>query len=199
MKDFTMPERTNNVEPPIASDEELVARAQSGEVAAFADLVTRYQSKLMRYGRRFLTVPEDTEDAVQEAFINAYRHLSSFRRGERWSPWIYRIAHNSFVSMIRSKKREPVPFFDPDILLPHPIAPNKSDTAADVAMIRQQLDRHLEALDPKYREVLVLRYYEDLSYTEIAEILRVPKGTVGIRIKRALEKLHSRIPTHDHA
>ncbi len=181
------------------SDEELVQLTQDGEVWAFTDIVHRYEAKLLRYGRRFLRVPEDAEDAVQEAFLNVYRNIAGFRRGQRLSPWLYRIAHNSFITLIRSRRREPLPFFDPDELFPHPVAPNETDTAAKIAMIRRQLDRGLSQLAPKYREVLVLRYDEDLAYAEIADILHLPIGTVSIRIKRGLAQLQSHIHPDEHA
>lgn len=174
--------------PPL-TDEELVDRTKHGEVSAFAEIIRRYQAKLLRYGRRFLKVPEDAEDAVQDAFINAYKNIAGFRSGQRLSPWLYRIAHNSFVSLIRSRKQEALPFFDPDELFPHPVAPDRTDTAADVAMIRQQLEKGLAMIDAKYREILVLRYFEDLSYSEIADVLRLPVGTVSVRLKRGLAKL----------
>ncbi|MBI3956626.1 MAG: RNA polymerase sigma factor [Candidatus Kerfeldbacteria bacterium] len=180
-------------------DEELAARTQDGEVRAFAEIINRYQKRLLRYGRRFLRNTEDVEDAVQDALLNAYRNIAGFRTGERLSPWLYRIAHNTFVSLIRSRKREPLPFFDPDSLFPHPVAPDQSDSVADVAMIRRQLDRGLAALDAKYREILVLRYDHNLSYAEISDVLRLPLGTVSIRIKRALAKLQSQFNDHDRA
>ena len=181
------------------TDEELVTRTQLGEVRAFGEIVKRYQSKLLRYGRRFLKVNEDVEDAVQDVFMNAYRNIAGFRRGERLSPWLYRIAHNNFISLIRSQKREALPFFDPDALFPHPVAPDRTDSAADLATIRRQLERGLSNVDTKYREVLILRYFEELSYTEIAEVLRLPVGTVSVRIKRGLARLNQHFTSTDHA
>lgn len=187
------------MEIPNCTDEELVDRTQHGEVAAFAEIIRRYQDKLLRYGRRFLRVPEDAEDAVQEAFINAYRNIAGFRTGQRLSPWLYRIAHNSFISHIRSQKQEALPFFDPDALFPHPVAPERTDAAAETALIRQQLEQGLGSIDAKYREVLVLRYFEDMSYTEIADILHLPVGTVSIRLKRGLDKLSHHVSHSTYA
>lgn len=180
-------------------DEELVERTRNGEVAAFGEIVTRYQEKLLRYGRRFLSVPEDAEDAVQESFLKAYRNIASFRIGERLSPWLYRIAHNSFISLIRSQKREALPFFDPDELFPHPVSNDKTDDRAERILIREQIEKGLQKVKPKYREVIVLRYVEDLSYAEIGEILRVPIGTVSIRLKRALDQLSKIVSPSTHA
>lgn len=189
MKEATIAVRSNPMDLPPLTDEELVDRTKHGQVSAFAEIIKRYQDKLLRYGRRFLKVPEDAEDAVQEAFINAYKNIAGFRSGQRLSPWLYRIAHNSFVSLIRSRKQAALPFFDPDELFPHPVAPDRTDAEAERVSIRQQLDRGLTSIDLKYHEILVLRYYEDLSYAEIADILRLPVGTVSIRIKRGLAKL----------
>ncbi len=169
---------------------------KAGQVQAFAELVRRYQQKLLRYGQRFLPVPEDAEDAVQDTLMKAYQNIGGFRSGQRFSPWIYRIAHNTFISIIRSKKREPVPFFDADTLFPHPIAEDVSDQSADIAMVRQQLDRGLAKLDAKYREILILRFDQDLSYAEIADILHVPMGTVSVRLKRAINHIKEHV-RHD--
>jgi RNA polymerase sigma-70 factor (ECF subfamily) len=178
------------------TDEELVERAKSSDLLAFSEIVSRYQGKLLRYGRRFLRQSEDVEDAVQEAFLQAYRNIAGFRSGQRLSPWMYRIAHNAFIDLIRSKKREPVPFFDADTLFPHPVAPDRTEDRAEQLLIRRQLEQGLDQLSLQYREPLVLRYFEDLSYKEISDILHLPLGTVSIRIKRGLEKLQNYI-SHD--
>lgn len=176
------------------TDEALVELTISGERKAFAELVDRYQPRLLRYGQRFLRRCEDAEDAVQETFIKAYRNLATFKKGQRLSPWIYRIAHNTFVSVIRTRHLEPLPFFDADQLFPHPIAPDRTDHQADTAMIRKQLDAGLNKLEAKYREALILRFFEDCSYSEIADILHLPIGTVSVRLKRGLKKLSQLIP-----
>lgn len=181
------------------SDEQLTAEAQTGSQLAYTALVKRYWDRLVRYVRRMTAGSSEAEDVVQNALVKAWQNLRGFNPDRRFSPWIYRIVHNALVDHLKSRQRDPLPFFDPDVLFPHPVAPDRADTRADLALIRRQLDQSLDKLEAKYREVLVLQYYEALSYTEIADVLRLPVGTVGVRIKRALAKLQSFIPPHEHA
>lgn len=196
MKENPQPARSMGMALSQLTDEELVERAKTQDLLAYSEIVGRYQEKLLRYGRRFLRQAEDVEDAVQEAFLQAYRNIAGFKTGQRLSPWIYRIAHNAFIDLIRAKKREPIPFFDADTLFPHPVAPDRTEGRAEQQLIRQQLEQGLGQLSLQYREPLVLRYFEDLSYNEIADVLHLPLGTVSIRIKRGLEKLRN-IISHD--
>lgn len=173
--------------------DEVIARAvAAGDVEAFGELVRRYQEKLIRYGHKFLRGYADIEDAVQEVFIKTYQNINSFDANKKFSSWIYRIAHNEFINLIKKKGREPLPFFDPDTLFPHPKSLENADDGIKRSEAKAQVESGLEKLSPKYREILVLYYLEELSYQEIADILRVPMATVGVRLKRgraALKKL----------
>lgn len=171
------------------SDEAAAKRVQGGEPQAFGILVERYEAKLLRYGRKFLPRSEDIEDIVQEVFMKTYENLQSFDSSQKFSPWIYRIAHNEFVNALRKEKRSPIKFVDFDTFLSHPVYEDPLPREREQAEMRRMLERALGGLDSKYREVLVLYYLEELSYKEIADVLQVPTGTVGIRIKRAKEFL----------
>lgn len=176
------------------SDEDIACLVQSGKIEVFAVLVERYENKMKSYGRRFLSIKEDVEDIVQRIFIKAYRNIQSFDVKRKFSSWLYRIAHNEFVNELKRKKREKLRFFDLDTLLPHLLAsrdnPNEDvDHKEMEKMIYQCLDK----LSPKYREPLVLRYFHDLSYEEIADIMGIPVSTVGIRLKRGKSNLKSLI------
>ena len=169
-------------------DEEIAARVQNGETEAFGILVERYETKMLRYGRKFLTQYEDIEDAVQDVFIKAYTNIQSFNTSMSFSPWLYRIAHNTFINVIKKKGREPLSFFDPDTILKYstdaliePDIYSKED--------RDMIEQTLSKLPPKYREPLILYYFEEKGYKEIGYILHIPTSTVGIRIKRAKEKM----------
>lgn len=177
------------------SDEVLAGLVQGGDTEAFGALVERYEPKLLRYARRFLSNTEDAQDLVQDAFLKAYRDIQSFDVHKRFSPWIYRIAHNGFVDAIRRKHKEPIPFFDPDTLLPHPVSDDAPDREADLHILRATLDTHLNALDPKYREPLVLFYYEDMGYDDIADVLHLPVATVGVRLLRGRDALRRLLPS----
>ena len=170
------------------SDEDAARRVQSGDIDAFGIIVDRYEEKLRRYGRRFLSRTEDIEDIVQDAFERVYKNIQSFDPSLRLSPWIYRIAHNAFVNALRERGRI-VNSIDFDTLIAHAVYEDPDAAQRDRKDMRLLLERGLGGIAPKYREILVLYYFEDQSYKDIADILEVPLGTVSIRLKRAKEAL----------
>ncbi|MFH1430131.1 MAG: RNA polymerase sigma factor, partial [Candidatus Uhrbacteria bacterium] len=161
----------------------------SGELGLYRVLVERYISRLRRYTLRLLLSVDDAEDVVQDVLLKAYANLRGFDTKRSFSTWIYRIAHNECVNALKKRHREPVPFFDPDVLFPHPVAKETAADAAERDELLNTIERFLEQLDPKYREVVVLHYIEERPYKEIADILRVPISTVGVRLKRARDHL----------
>lgn len=173
------------------TDEEISIKVQNGDTEAYGVLVERYEPKLKRYARRFLFDVEDSQDMVQDVFLKAFVNLRSFDPKQRFSPWIYRIAHNQFINAIKKKGREPLSFFDPDTLFPHPTAPDRADTAIQKEELKVMMDAYVGKLEPKYREPLVLYYYEDLDYQTISEVLHIPTSTVGVRLNRAKKALQT--------
>lgn len=173
-------------------DEELAALVQQGDEHAFAVLLGRYQDKLLRYGRKFLSRREDIEDMVQEVFIKTYQNIKSFDTSRTFSPWIYRIAHNVFVNALRRKERDPIILFDLDALMMHSGVEDPHE-ARDREEVRVLIEQGLELLSPAYREILILYYLEDLSYQEIADVLHLPVGTVGVRLRRGRAMLKKHI------
>jgi len=171
------------------TDESIAIKVQKGESQAFGLLVERYEPKLMRYARRFLIENEDAKDLIQDIFIKTYTNLNGFDTKRSFSSWIYRIAHNEFINAIKKKKTEPIPFFDPDEFFPHPIAKERPDQEIDAKQLHEIMEKSLNLLDAKYREPLVLYYYEDLDYKQISEVMRIPISTVGVRIRRAKDAL----------
>ena len=181
------------------TDEELAISVQNGDKEAFGVLVKRYEAKLMRYGRKFLSTREDIEDMVQDIFISSYKNMKSFDASQRFSPWIYRIAHNAFVNGLRSKARNPLLLFDLDTLISHPVYEDPAEKERELADMKKMIDVGLEKISPKYREALVLYYLEELPYQEIADVLHVPVSTVGVRIRRgkeALREAYKRLDLH---
>lgn len=178
------------------SDEQIAQSVQKGDVHIFGLLVERYEAKLLRYSKKFLFDHEDGKDLVQEVFIKAYGNIQSFDPKRNFSSWIYRIAHNEFINAIRKKGREPLSFFDPDTLFPHPAAETQADDELKKQEIKDMVEKCLSRLDAKYREPLVLYYFEDMGYKEISEIMRIPIATAAIRLKRgktALQKIYNQL------
>lgn len=173
------------------TDEAIAARVQAGDSEAYGELVIRYEPKLLRYGRKFLARDEDRQDIVQDIFISAYQNIQSFDTTQRFSPWVYRIAHNAFVNEIRKNERRPLLPFDFDTVIPHAHYDDPVENERQQKDMRAYLERGLTNIPSKYREVLVLHYFEDMAYKDIADILQVPQGTVGIRLKRAKEALRA--------
>lgn len=172
----------------LKSDEEIARLVQWGNVELFGELVARYEIKLKRYGQKFLAGDWGAmEDAVQETFLKAYKNIQDFDTARKFSSWLYRIAHNEFINFLKKKKQEPLLFFDADVLFPHPIAKESSDQKAQDKMFSAIIEKCLDKLSVKYREPLILYYFEELSYEEVSEILRIPISTVGVRLKRGRE------------
>ena len=167
------------------TDEAIVARVQQGDAEQFGVLMERYQNKLMRYGRRFLADREDVTDIVHDVFMQSYKNIQSFDSAQRFSPWIYRIAHNAFVNEIRRKSHRPFTLLDFDTLVGYVPYDDPVEGERERADMKRVIERGLQTLRPRDREILVLFYLEELSYKEIAEVLKIPLGTVGVRVSRA--------------
>lgn len=178
-------------------DEELVVGVLEGDIDTFGILVERYESKLMRYGRKFLSGREDIEDIVQDVFLSAYQNLRGFDTERSFSSWIYRIAHNAFVNALRKKKTLQFISFDFDTILAQTLPDESLESQKEQKEVRELLDQVLSELPDKYREVLILHYFEELSYKEIADVLRIPTGTVGVRLKRAKKSLEDYIEKYE--
>jgi RNA polymerase sigma-70 factor, ECF subfamily len=170
------------------TDEELARLVQNRRTNVFELLVRRYEERLLRYGRRFLINYEDIEDAVQDVFIKAYTNIQSFDPSRKFSSWIYRIAHNHFINIIKRSEREPFLFFDADIIFSFA---GEEDIVEDLEKEEKkiEMEESLNKLKIKYREPIILYYDEDKDYQEISDILRIPVSTVGIRLKRGRDEL----------
>lgn len=166
------------------TDEAVAARVQKGDAEVFSVLLERYEKKIFRYARKFLSHPDDVKDIVQDVFVKAYVNIKSFDATRKFSPWIYRIAHNEFINALKKKKAEKISFIDFDVLLPHPAATETADADVDRQDLRRLLDGCLEKMPAKYREPLVLYYFEEMNYREIADVIHLPVSTVGIRLQR---------------
>jgi RNA polymerase sigma-70 factor (ECF subfamily) len=179
-------------------DQELIAATLAGSEAAFEGLVVRYQDRLFRLLGRYCRDAVECEDLAQEVFLKVFRKLHTFQGDSQFFTWLYRIAVNAATDHISRASTRRLKLVEDDSALEErnerddsPLAPLLSAELAGA--VRAIVD----ALPEKFRTVLVLREYEDLSYTEIAEVLGVQMGTVESRlfrarqrVKEALERLH---------
>jgi len=181
------------MESPVLTDAEIVARTLR-DTSAFALLVERYEAKLLRYVRRLgVRNVEDGEDVLQEIFLKVYKNLNAFDNSLSFSSWIYRIAHNEAISFYRRKSVRPeghqIPDSD-DVLM---WLPENDTTSAeqlfDTSVNASALKSALAALDNKYRDAIILRYFEYKEYDEISDILKIPIGSVGTLIHRGKKQL----------
>ncbi len=177
-----------NSEPQL-TDETVAKLVQEGDIDKFGILMERYGAKLFRYGKKFLSNEDNIEDVVQDVFIKTFENIKSFDTKQRFSPWIYRIAHNTYINALKKNSIGPMYLFDFDTLLAHTVTDESISKEAEEKEMKEIVEKGLSKIEPKYREILVLYYIEDLSYKEIAEVLHIPVGTVGVRIMRAKELL----------
>lgn len=180
------------------SDEQIVLRITGGDKELFGVLIDRYEAKLTRYIKRFLQNEEDITDIVQNVFIKVFVNLQSFDVDRSFNSWIYRIAHNETVTYLKKRGNEKVSFLDFDTMFPHPFAKETADKPTLDKELENVMSSSLSLIPIKYREVLVLYYYEELSYQEIADVLHIPIATVGVRLRRGREQLEKHIKKEDH-
>lgn len=160
----------------------------------FAELVDRYEKKLFRYVRRLSGLEaESIEDVLQEAFIKIYTNLNDFDPKFNFSSWTYRITHNETINYLKKNKKQivlPLETDDKETMNLIDALESETDISSDMVQkeMGEKVRQGINLLPEKYREILVLRYMEDLDYKEISEILRIPMGTVATTINRAKEK-----------
>ena len=177
------------------SDEALAAQAAAGDEAAFEALVVRYQRRVFRLACR-LTSETDAPDVVQETFLQVYRHLATFRGGAQFSTWLYRIATNAGLMHRRAQARRPAESLDE--FLPHFDAEGKledtpealriasrADELLDRSLLAEKAQAAIDRLPDLYREAFVLRDLEELSTTDVAQVLGVEPAAVRQRVHRA--------------
>jgi RNA polymerase sigma-70 factor, ECF subfamily len=172
------------------TDVQLVERALAGDQDACRLLVTRHERSVHNLVARMLRNPALAQDITQDVFIRAFRHLASYDPAHKFSNWILRIARNAAIDAIRRREPEWVPLeADDGHVSPADTIPAPAGEDGARRLERQEAARALEAalgrLRPEYREIIILRYHEDLSYDEIVEVTGLPLGTVKSFLHRA--------------
>ena len=181
------------------TDEELVARVQRGDKAAFDLLVRKYQHRIVKLVGRYVRDQDDALDVAQEAFIKAYRALANFRGESAFYTWLYRIAINTAKNHLVALGRRPreVDLEGPD---GEPISiddlQQDDETPEKILLvdeIRNTILRTIDSLPEDLRTAITLREVEGLSYEEIADAMDCPIGTVRSRIFRAREAIDTQL------
>ncbi|HEV8481251.1 MAG TPA: sigma-70 family RNA polymerase sigma factor [Candidatus Eisenbacteria bacterium] len=174
------------------SDEDLMAEAAEGSERAFSELVSRYRSRVLNLVSRLLNDRESSDDISQEVFVRVYLHRKNYRRGAKFSTWLFTIAANLAKNEIRRRKRRrnwssldelQEQLHDSSLQLMDPKGNREAEV--DSAQIQGIVGEAITTLPERYRLALVLRDVEGLAYEEIAQVLGIPGGTVRSRINRA--------------
>ncbi len=167
-------------------EKDLICRAARGDAEAFRQLVEAYQTPAYRLAAR-MCGPDSAEDVTQEAFLAAWRALPEFRGDCRFSTWLYRLVSNAAIDCLRREKKHRDTGDVDDLELPDggPSPQEQAERSDTRDAVRRALDR----LSPEHRQVLLLRFMQELDYGEIARALDVSEGTVKSRINRAKSKL----------
>lgn len=171
------------------TDEEIARLIQAGQFDLLAILMERYEAKMARYARKFLANSDDIKDVLQKIFLKTYVNIKSFDVKRRFSPWLYRIAHNELVNVLKERRKATLPLFDFDVFLPGFFSDNNLEQDLDDKKLFEAVNTSLGQIEAKYREPIILYYSEGLSYQEISDIIRIPVSTVGVRINRAKKLL----------
>lgn len=155
-------------------------------------LIIKYEKRLYSYiNNAFFFTKDDIEDVLQDIFIKVYRNINSYDSKYKFSSWIYRIAHNEAVSILRSKQHKVGKLslsVDKDIFQNFVSDLNIENEFESSEMVRK-LTKCIEKLDKTYREVILLKYFEEKDYKEISDILHISTGTAGSLLNRGKTKL----------
>ncbi|MBI4565299.1 MAG: sigma-70 family RNA polymerase sigma factor [Planctomycetes bacterium] len=169
------------------SDRELVWRSQAGDTDAFGLLVTRHQDRIFNAVVRFCGNAEDAQDITQRAFVNAFRKIREFKGESAFTTWMYRIAFNQAVSFLRESRRQGLPAGSGSGM--EPVDDRRPGDRIESEENRAKVQEALNRLSSDDRRIIILKELEDRSYDQIAEVLRVPVGTVRSRLFRARQAL----------
>lgn len=173
----------------------IVRKVLGGDANAFETLVLEYEKNVYNIALRMTGNSEDAADMTQEAFIKAYNSLQSFRGDSKFSVWLYRIVSNVCLDFLRSKNRRPTVSLSvedddgEDAQLDVADESQSPELLLDRKLTRDSVRRGLDSLPPDYRQILLLREIQGLSYDEIAQTLSLEVGTVKSRIFRARKRL----------
>jgi RNA polymerase sigma-70 factor, ECF subfamily len=188
---------------PDDSDEALLARFCQGETSAFGELLRRFQNEIYSYLKRYLGQDALADDVFQNTFIQVYQKAGQFEPGRKVKPWLYAIATHQAIDQIRRQNRRPAVSLDQ--LTSDDEAMNWSETftsaeidpleGLELAERREKVKEALESLPEHLKLTIILAYYQGLKYKDIADIMKIPVGTVKSRLHAAMQKLQEALQT----
>ena len=178
---------------PSPSDAELVQRVRQGDRDAYAPLMVRYRLRFGRYAFHLLGNESDAEEALQEAFFRAYRALQRCREPERFGAWLFSIVVNCCRTAAVRRSRQAALQVSLDRAEPAGLA-----QPVESAISQEEIHRALAALVPEQREAFLLKYVEELSYEEMAELTGVGVSALKMRVKRACDRLRELLREVEH-
>jgi RNA polymerase sigma-70 factor (ECF subfamily) len=169
----------------VVSDEKIVKLIQGGEKEKFGEIIKRYQGRLFGYIKNLINKNNmEVEDVVEDSLISAYENLNGFDTSKKFSSWIYRIAHNKAIDYFKKKR-----IISEEIDSRDEILETRNEKLIEELEIEKErkikVKKAIEGLELKYREVVLLYYFEEKSYEEISDILHIPVGNVGVLLFRA--------------
>jgi len=185
--------KTIDEKKPNISDEQLIARFQLGDVQAYDILVRKYKDQLLNFVYRFVGNRTDAEDIIQETFLRVYRNKHMYKEIARFSTWVYTIAGNLAKTELRRRKRHKIfsvsNFVNEERDFDIPDRDHSPERKVDSSMQEKIIQKAIEKLPIKFKEVIILRDIQEFAYEEISQILNIPLGTVKSRVNRGRLKL----------
>lgn len=173
---------------------DLTETLRAGDVSAFEAIFQDYRKMVFKTAYLMTGRKEEAEDILQEVFVSVWRSRSTFNpRKGKLSTWIYRITVNQCLSRRRRKKPTLLSLEDKGIDMPDSKLEGQPEEVLVTRLEYENLLKAMNALDGRHRSVLVLRYFNDLSYDEIAQVIGIPLGTVKSRINQALKSLRAQM------
>jgi RNA polymerase sigma-70 factor (ECF subfamily) len=173
------------------SDDQIKLAASKSRKRGIEMVVAKYRQSLFRHAVYFLKDQDEAYDIVQETFIRAIREQRLFNIDFRIKPWLFRVAKNLCLNQLRNKSRRTA------ILQANPMTDrHEADQYSNIFQGERAIEmmKAMEQLSEEHREILILRYYDDLSYAEIAQVLEIKLGTVMSRLSRARQKMLTILP-----
>ncbi len=179
--------------PRSEDDRELVKQAQSGDEAAFRQLIENYTPRIFTLVSGMVSDRSEAEDVLQEVFFKVYRKIDGFAWKSAFYTWVYRIALNTASDHLKKRRNRSTTSLEDLAGFDAPDARPAPGTELSGSELRDTLAKSISELPAKYRDILVLREYEELAYEEIAEVLGCSKGTVESRLFRARARLKEKM------